>query len=146
MDYKTIGRNPETLLGYSDITALLNAIHVKTGLVGFHGPIAGQTWSEYSVKAFEDVLVEPRTPLALGAPLPFEGRPGKVERDNRLTRIVGGKARGLLAGGNLTLLSGLLGTPYAPDFRGKILFFEDTDEAPYRIDRMLAQLWLAGAS
>ncbi|MEZ5362792.1 MAG: hypothetical protein R2748_10755 [Bryobacterales bacterium] len=50
-----------------------------------------------------------------------------------------------MVGGNLTLLSGMLGTPFAPDFRGKILFFEDTDEAPYRIDRMLTHLWLAGA-
>ncbi|MCB1020703.1 MAG: LD-carboxypeptidase [Acidobacteria bacterium] len=146
LDFDLIGRNPKPLMGYSDITALLNAIHVKTGLVGFHGPIAGQTWSEYAVQAFQDVLVEPKAPLPLGAPPPLEDpRPGKVERENRLTTIVGGKARGLLVGGNLTLLSGMLGTPYAPDFRGKILFFEDTDEAPYRIDRMLTQLWLAGA-
>jgi muramoyltetrapeptide carboxypeptidase len=92
-----------------------------------------------------EVLQRPRAPLALAAPPAFEKRPGKVERENRLTRIVGGKARGRLVGGNLTLLSGLVGTPYEPDFAGKILFFEDTDEAPYRIDRMLTHLWLAGA-
>jgi muramoyltetrapeptide carboxypeptidase len=145
LDYDAIGRNPKPLMGYSDITALLNAIHLKTGLVGFHGPIAGQTWSEYAVRAFREVLQDGKTPLALGAPPKFEGRPGKVERENRLTTLVGGKARGRLVGGNLTLLSGMLGTPYQPDFRGKILFFEDTDEAPYRIDRMLTHLWLAGA-
>ena len=145
LDYETIARNPKALLGYSDITALLNAIHVKTGLVGFHGPIAGQTWSEYSVESLRAVLMAPRAPLPLAAPPEFHGRAGKVERENRLTAIVGGKARGRLAGGNLTLLSGLLGTPYEPDFRGKIVFFEDTDEAPYRIDRMLTHLWLAGA-
>lgn len=145
LDYGAIASNPKALLGYSDITALLNAIHLKTGLVGFHGPIAGQTWSEYSVESLRAVLEEPRAPIALAAPPRFEGRPGKVEKENRLTTIVGGKARGRLVGGNLTLLSGLLGTPYEPDFRGKILFFEDTDEAPYRIDRMLTHLWLAGA-
>ena len=145
LDYAAIGRNPKPLIGYSDITALLNAIHLKTGLVGFHGPIAGQTWSEYAVKAFRKVLMEGAAPLALGAPPPFEARPGKVERENRLTKISGGKARGRLVGGNLTLLCGMLGTPYQPDFRGKILFFEDTDESPYRIDRMLTHLWLAGA-
>ena len=145
LDYDAIARNPKPLMGYSDITALLNAIHLKTGLVGFHGPIAGQTWSEYSVRAFREVLQEPRAPLPLAAPPRFVGRPGKVERENRLTTISGGKARGGLVGGNLTLLAGLLGTPYQPDFHGKILFFEDTDEEPYRIDRMLTHLWLAGA-
>ena len=50
-----------------------------------------------------------------------------------------------MAGGNLTLLSTLMGTPYEPEFEGAILFFEDVGEAPYRIDRMLTQLWLAGA-
>ena len=145
LDYESIGRNPKPLMGYSDITALLNAIHLKTGLVGFHGPIAAQTWSEYAVESLRNVLLEPRTPLPLAAPPKFEGRPGKVERENRLTAIAGGKARGRLVGGNLTLLSGMLGTPYEPDFRDKILFFEDTDEAPYRIDRMLTHLWLAGA-
>jgi muramoyltetrapeptide carboxypeptidase len=145
LDYDVIGLNPKPLIGYSDITALLNAILVKTGLIGFHGPIAGQTWSAYSVRAFREVLMQGKAPLALGAPPPFAARPGKVERENRLTKIVGGKARGQLVGGNLTLLAGLLGTPYQPDFRGKILFFEDTDESPYRIDRMLTHLWLAGA-
>ncbi|MEZ5362793.1 MAG: LD-carboxypeptidase [Bryobacterales bacterium] len=66
LDFETIGRNPKALMGYSDITALLNAIHVKTGLVGFHGPIAGQTWSKYAVQAFRDVLVAPKAPLPLG--------------------------------------------------------------------------------
>ncbi len=145
LDYRTIARNPKALIGYSDVTALLNGIYANTGLVGFHGPIARQSWSEYSVEAFRSVLQEPRAPLRLASPPRFEARPGRVERENRLTPIVGGKARGRLIGGNLTLLSGMLGTPYAPSFDGGILFFEDTDESPYRIDRMLTHLWLAGA-
>ena len=55
-----------------------------------------------------------------------------------------GKAAGRLLGGNLTVLTALMGTPYLPDFSGAILFLEDTDEAEYRIDRMLTQLALAG--
>ncbi|MBI1356015.1 MAG: LD-carboxypeptidase [Acidobacteria bacterium] len=144
LDFDAIGKNPKILLGFSDITALLGSIQRRTGLVTFHGPTALRTWSEYALGGLRKVLVEPSAPVRLAEPPPFEARPGKVERENRLTTIVGGKARGKLAGGNLTLLSTLLGTPYAPDFTGKILFIEDVDESPYRIDRMLTHLWLAG--
>ncbi len=146
LDYEAIGRNPKVLIGYSDITALLNAVHLKTGLVTFHGPMAGGGWSEYAVEEFEKVVenAEPKTVIAAPPPLD-EPRRGLVERANRITRLVPGKARGRLVGGNLTLLSTLMGTPYEPEFAGKILFFEDVGEEPYRIDRMLTQLWLAGA-
>jgi muramoyltetrapeptide carboxypeptidase len=71
-------------------------------------------------------------------------KPPNVNRNNRLITIRAGKATGQLIGGNLTLVTNLLGTPYEPDTRGKILFLEDIGEEPYRIDRMLTQLWLAG--
>lgn len=144
IDYELIRANPKALIGYSDITGLLTAVHAKTGLVGFHGPIAMQNFSDYSLEEFRKVLLEPVAPVALGAAPPFESGPGKVDRDNRLTYIHGGVARGRLLGGNLTLICSLVGTAYEPDFRGRILFLEDVDEAPYRIDRMLTQLRLAG--
>ncbi|UTA48405.1 LD-carboxypeptidase [Simiduia sp. 21SJ11W-1] len=144
LDYKTIAKNPKVLLGYSDITGLHNAIYRHTGLVTFHGPIASQTYTPYTLGEFRRILMEAQAPTALGAPPPFEPKPGQAERANRITTFVGGRGRGRLVGGNLTLISTLMGTPYAPDFRGKILFLEDIGEAPYRVDRMLTQLWLAG--
>ena len=68
-----------------------------------------------------------------------------VPRENRTLTITAGKASGELIGGNLTVLSALAGSPYLPDFDGRILFLEDVGEAPYRIDRMLTTLKLMGA-
>lgn len=145
LDYQTIAANPKVLLGYSDITALLCAIHAQTGLVTFHGPIAGQNFSDYTYGAFRQTLVEAQPNQVLAAPPPFEDpAPGRVEQENRLTSFHGGVARGPLIGGSLSLLSHLTGTPYQPEFSGRILFLEDVDEAPYRVDRMLTQLRLAG--
>ncbi len=144
LDFELIRKNPKVILGYSDITALLHAIHGRTGLITFHGPIAGQIFSEYTLAAFKKVLMDPETPLLIGAPPPFEASEGVVERENRLVRIVPGKVRGPLMGGNLSLMVKLLGTPYEPDFKGKILILEDVGEKPYRIDGMLTHLWLSG--
>ncbi|SFC74610.1 muramoyltetrapeptide carboxypeptidase [Microbulbifer thermotolerans] len=144
LDFDTIRRNPKVLLGYSDITALLNAIFLRTGLITFHGPIAAQNFTDYTLREFTKVLVDVENPTLLGAPPPFETAPGRVEKENRITRFRGGRARGRLVGGNLSLICSLLGTPFEPDFRDKILFLEDVGEAPYRVDRMLTQLWLAG--
>ena len=144
LDFKTIAANPKILLGYSDITALHNAIYERTGLITFHGPIAGQNFSDYTLGEFNKVLVQAQSPVRIGQAPEFEAAPGRAERANRVTRFVGGKARGRLVGGNLTLISTLMGTPYQPDFKNKILFLEDIGESPYRVDRMLTQLWLAG--
>ena len=143
LDYQLIAENPKALVGYSDISALLNAIHTRTGLVGFHGPIARQNFTEYTLGEFKKVLVHPTDDTIIGQPPPFEPREGTAEMEHRITRFVGGQAEGKLVGGNLTLLTGLLGTLYEPDFEDCILFLEDVGEAPYRIDRMLTQLWLA---
>ncbi|MEX2963148.1 LD-carboxypeptidase [Microbulbifer sp. TYP-18] len=144
LDYDTIGRNPKVLLGYSDITALLNAINRRCGFITFHGPIAAQNFTDYTLDEFRKVLVRGEGPVRIGAPPRFEAAPGRAEHNNRLTRFRGGRARGRLTGGNLSLVCSLLGTPYEPEFRNRILFLEDVGEAPYRIDRMLTQLWLAG--
>ncbi|NNJ72665.1 MAG: LD-carboxypeptidase, partial [Enterobacterales bacterium] len=142
--YDTIRNNPKAIIGYSDVTALLNAIYAKTGLITFHGPIAGQRFSDYTVASFKKVLFEPQANIKLAEAPPFEEKEGWVERDNRLTTIVPGKAQGRLIGGSLTLMAVLVGTPYEPDYRGKILFLEDVSEAPYKVDRMLTHLTLAG--
>lgn len=144
LDYEMIRRNPKPLMGYSDITALLNGIHAKTGLVTFHGPIADGNFSPYTLAEFKKVLLNPAPPVVIGAPPASETGEGVVERKNRLMRIAPGTARGQLIGGNLTLMAHLTGTPYQPDFQGKILFLEDVHEAIYALDRYLTQLWLAG--
>ncbi len=144
IDYQTIAANPKVFVGYSDITALHCAIQAHTGLVTFHGPIATQTFSEYALQAFQNVVMTPAAPMPLAAPPAFEKKPGQVERDNRITRFRGGKASGHLVGGNLSILTQIIGTPYEPRFEGAILFLEDVNEAPYRIDRMLTHLLLSG--
>lgn len=144
LDYSLIRENPKVLLGYSDITALLNAIYHRSGVMTFHGPIAAQNFTDYTLAEYQKVLVHGERPVPLGAPPPFETAPGRVENRNRITRFAGGRARGRLIGGNLSLMATLIGTPFEPDYRGKILFLEDVSEAPYRVDRMLTQLWLAG--
>jgi muramoyltetrapeptide carboxypeptidase len=144
LDYGMIQANPKVLLGYSDITALLNGIYHKTGLVTFHGPMASQTFTPYTLAEFKKVVMQGASDVLLGAPPLFEAREGVAERVNRVTRLMSGKLQGRLAGGNLSLMATLCGTPYLPDFTGTILFLEDVDEATYRIDRMLTQLWLTG--
>lgn len=142
LDYAMIRARPKVLLGYSDITALHNAILAQAGLVTFHGPIGAGSWNRFNVDQFRRVffdraLMQYRNPSDAGDEL--------VPRKHRTLTITGGKARGELIGGNLTVLTGLAGSPYLPDFRGKILFLEDVEEAPYRIDRMLTTLKLMGA-
>jgi muramoyltetrapeptide carboxypeptidase len=144
LDYDLIANNPKVFLGFSDNTAILTAMHVKSRLIGFHGPNMGQNLSDYTLAEFKKVLVNPSPTAYIGQAPAIESREGFVERTNRITRITGGIATGHLVGGNLSLVATLIGTPYEPDFRGSILFLEDTNEAPYRIDRMLTQLWLAG--
>ena len=142
LDYELVGRNPKALLGYSDITALHSAIGARTGLVTFHGPIGSGSWNSFNVDQFRRVflereLVEYRNLVETGDEL--------VPRRHRTTTLRGGKARGELVGGNLSVLVALAGSPYLPDFSGKILFLEDVSEAPYRVDRMFSTLKLMGA-
>lgn len=144
LDYDMIADNPKIIMGYSDITAILNAIYLRTGLVTFHGPIAGGNFSNYTYDQYTRVLIEPASRSRIGEPPVFETRPGVVDRENRLTNIVPGMAEGHLIGGNLSLMVTLLGTPFEPDFEGAILFLEDVSEPPYSVDRMLTHLWMAG--
>jgi muramoyltetrapeptide carboxypeptidase len=145
LDYALMQRKPKALVGYSDITALHVAIHRHAGLVTFHGPVAFRAFTPYSLGELKRVLWTGETPVRVGGPPPFERAEGRVDWENRVATLVPGKARGRLIGGNLCLMAHLCGTPYFPDLRGAILFLEDVEEAYYRIDRMLTQLWLAGA-
>lgn len=144
LDYPLIAKNPKVLLGYSDVTALLNAIYARCALVTFHGPIAKQNFSDYTLARFKEVLFNPQAPINLAMPPPFEAKEGQADQDNRLITISPGQASGVLIGGNLSLMVKLVGSPYEPDYRNKILFLEDVEEAPYRIDGMLTHLILAG--
>lgn len=142
LDYDLIARKPKVLVGYSDITALLNAIHQRTGLITFHGPVASSSLDPYSLDYFKRVLMSPEPVGVLGAP---EKKPTElVDRNNRVLRLAPGKATGRLAGGNLTLLATLMGTPYELETEGRIVFAEDVREELYRVDRMLTQLALGG--
>jgi muramoyltetrapeptide carboxypeptidase len=130
VDYEGLRRNPRPLIGFSDITALHAAIHRKCGIVSYHGPTARGELSDFSRASLERAVID-RTDSC-----------GVAEHGHV---IRAGKARGRLAGGNLALVTALMGTPYAVDFEGAILVLEDIDEAVYRIDRMLQQLVLSGA-
>ena len=141
LDFDLIRQNPKALIGYSDITALHLAIHAKTGLVTFHGPVGISAWGKRSLETFKPLLFEAATPDYVN-PVAEEDR--LAQNKWRTQTITPGVARGRLLGGNLTVMTALVGTPYLPSFDGAILFFEDVDEAVYRIDRMLTQLGQAG--
>jgi muramoyltetrapeptide carboxypeptidase len=143
LDFDTIRRNPKVILGYSDITALLNGIHARTGLITFHGPNGGGRWDAYSLDWTRRVLFGGEA-VAFTNPKTTNDRNVLTQIDNRTRVITPGKARGPLLGGNLSVLTGILGSPYVPDFTGAILFLEDVEEQPYRVDRMMTSLKLAG--
>jgi muramoyltetrapeptide carboxypeptidase len=142
LDYDAIRRQPKVLLGYSDVTALLNAIHQRTGLVTFHGPTGGTNWRPYTLNALRRVLMaaEPIGTLAN----PEKEDDELVNRSYRVLTLTPGQARGRLVGGNLTLLCALMGTPWEVDTAGAILLLEDVEEELYRVDRMLTQLAQGG--
>jgi muramoyltetrapeptide carboxypeptidase len=142
IDYNEIVRRPKALIGFSDITALLNAITHVSSVVTFHGPVARASMPEFTRWHFERVLASAEAAGRLRRlPPPSDVL---VPRDDRIVTLHGGKAEGPLVGGNLSLLQSLIGTPYCPEFRGAILFLEDVGEELYRVDRMLAHLRNAG--
>lgn len=142
LDYDAIRANPKVLLGYSDITALHSAIHARTGLVTFHGPNGTGSWNRFNADQFRRVFFDRELMQYRNA---VDDEDELVPRRNRTVTIAGGKASGELIGGNLTVLTAIAGSPYLPDFTGKILFLEDVSEAPYRVDRMFSTLKLMGA-
>lgn len=141
LDYDLIRQNPKLLIGYSDITALLLGIYAKTGLTTIHGPEGAATWNTYTVDWFRRVLMDGE---AVQMRNPAKKEDTLVQTKERITTLRPGTARGQLVGGNLTVLCHLIGSPYLPDWRGKILFVEDIREDVYSVDRMLTHLKLAG--
>jgi muramoyltetrapeptide carboxypeptidase len=128
--------HPKVFFGYSDTTALQTYLLDQLGLVAFHGPlVAGDFDREDGVDeasftaATRGGLVQAGPEHGLRA---LRAKPGQ------------GSVRGTLYGGCLSILTSVLGTPYAPRTEGKLLFLEDVEERPYRIDRMLRQMMLAG--
>ncbi len=141
LDYGLIRKNPKPLIGYSDITALHQAIFKNTGMVCFHGPAGTTDFTDYTVGCLQRVLIKPlkttrlecvkqNKMVAQGAEKPYSIRCGT--------------AKGKLVGGNLSLLSSLTGTYYELNMKDCIVFIEEIGEEPYRIDRMLTQLIQSG--
>lgn len=139
IDWDVVRSHPKLLIGLSDTTALHLAFAAKAGFPTIHAPNVANRWEAISWRSFWEMAFAGQTPL-------FGGAAGQDQTGERwrTTTIRPGKARGRLLGGNLTVLSTLMGTPWLPDFDGAILFLEDVGEAEYRIDRMVTQLALAG--
>jgi muramoyltetrapeptide carboxypeptidase len=143
IDYELIRNHPKVLLGYSDITALHLAIHRHAGVVTFHGPVATSTPCDYSNEHMLAVLCDPQPNYTIHMS-EENARRAQDEPQYAVRTVHGGVATGPLIGGNLSLVAALAGTPYAADFRNSILFLEEVNEEPYRIDRWMTQLDLAG--
>ena len=137
--YDLIRANPKILVGYSDITALHLAIYRRAGLVTFHGPVAPSTPTDYAVTQMQAVLMSPRAQTEISMSVEND-RKVATQPEFRLRTFRHGVAEGRLIGGNLSVLSALVGTPYAAALEKHLVFLEDVREPPYRIDRMLTQL------
>lgn len=127
-------RHPKALVGFSDVTFIHLALQ-KAGLVSFWGPMpcTGLGWTRFSVRGLQRALMSAEP----AGSIPFSRR----ARPKTLRRGVG---EGPLTGGTLSLLAASLGTPYEVETRGRVVFMEDVDEEPYRVDRLLVQLIAAG--
>ena len=134
LDPSILSENPKIFIGSSDLTSLLFYLVQKIGMVAFHGPMVapnlGQSPSELTLQGIR-MLCHPEAFL-------------NPIRLDEVKCLRSGTAEGTLVGGCLSLLCSALGTPNEPDTDGAILFLEDVNEPPYRIDRMLTQMRLAG--
>ncbi len=134
IDFQLIRKNPKIFMGYSDITALLNAIYQKCGLITFHGPMGGDFaggLGKQTKRAMKNAL-ESTEPI------------GEIPNPEIPEIVAEGKGKGALVGGNLSIVAASLGTPYEINTQGCVLLLEDVFEEPYSVDRMLTQLRLAG--
>ena len=124
-----LAQQPRVLVGFSDGTALLG-FAARAGVTAVHGPVASQLGNLPAAdhQALFHLLEEPQPGVVLAG----------------LESLIPGRAQGRLLGGNLEVFSRLVGTPYLPDLSGAVLFFEDLGERPYRVDRLITYLDLAG--
>ncbi len=141
LDYQLIAKNPKIFIGYSDATTLFNAIYKKTGLQScFYGPMPGvDIWNGF------DPFAEECMWQMISSDKPFGELPSNKSEIKQLYGKQTIEVTGRMIGGNLTVFSSLMGTPYLTSLREKMLLFEDVNENPYRIDRYLAQLTASGA-
>lgn len=134
LDYDLIRKNPKFLTGYSDITALTNALYFKCGLISYHGFMGvSLTSSSLDTTSENDIL-----------DILFNSQEGKVLNYGEYISKSNATASGELVGGNLSLISHLLGSEYMPDFNDKVIFIEDTGESEYSLDRLITKLRLFG--
>ncbi|MXN75614.1 muramoyltetrapeptide carboxypeptidase [Burkholderia sp. 4701] len=136
LDYRGLERRlrdqPIALVGHSDFTAIQLALYAKARIKTFGGPMlsadfGAETPSEFTMSHFWRTIAQPSTTIVAEAP-----------------QVQGVEVSGTLWGGNLAILTSLVGTPYMPDIEGGILFIEDVNEQPFRIERMIYQLHLSG--
>lgn len=145
LDYDLIKKNPKILIGFSDITALLLAINHKSDLVTFHGPAIGYPVPEFTANYLRASLFQSTESLTLANPKRSDRKLDLIQTEDRTHTINPGITTGKLIGGNLTVLTSLLGSEYlSQDWSEQILFIEDVGEEIYRIDVMLGQLDNAG--
>lgn len=145
IDYAALRKQPKIITGFSDLTALHLAVARQARVITFHSPMpTAKLWDEeqpyaFAADSFRRAVFAAsyaKGQLGYALALPKDG-PAPV-------KLVAGTAKGRLVGGNLSLVAATLGTPYAIQAKGNLVFLEDVNEAPYRIDRMLSQLRLAG--
>jgi len=130
LDLTLLPGNEKVISGFSDITTLLLALYAKLGMVSFHGPVGNSTWEGATTENFLSVVQDAEVPFVMSNP--------------EVKTVHAGYAKGILIGGNLSIICSLIGTGFLPDFTGSILFLEETEEEPYRVDRLLTQLSLCG--
>lgn len=145
IDYDALRKDPKIITGYSDLTALHLAVASRVRMITFHSPMPMHSLWQGEKPEFAFAAGSFRR--ALFADQYRKGASGytvAVPSDRKPEKLVGGTALGRLLGGNLTLICSTLGTPYGLQPKGVVLLVEDVNEAPYRVDRMLSQLHLAG--
>jgi muramoyltetrapeptide carboxypeptidase len=135
LDLDLLAAHPKLLIGYSDLT-VLHALRTRAGIPSLHGPMPASDWGLPGARADTDALFERLARGWAAGDVVGHAAPHALSRGTR--------ARGRLIGGNLAMFCALLGTPYLPDVDGALLFIEDISEEPYRVDRLLTQLRLAG--
>ncbi len=139
IDYDAIRAKAKVLMGYSDITALLIAVMSKSKVVTYHGPVGSSTFDATTKSSFLQVMMTNKN-MPGSDILPEQ----LMFQSSALEVLHEGSAEAELVGGNLSTICSTLGTPYEIDTRNRILFLEEVAEEPYKIDRMLTQLWLSG--
>lgn len=133
INFEIIKQNPKIFAGFSDITVFLNSINKKCNMITFHSPMCSSDFSdEETLESFLKTIVKGDTPYIIKNPPNYSSISFSTE-----------KAKGKLVGGNLSLICSLLGTPYEVETENNILFIEEVNEEPYKIDRMLTQLILS---